>query len=71
MVFRSALSATFGAGHFAAARTEDRKLRKDPYYLEVLALKVPFGTSSAKLALLSESNPVAGTIENRTPLSRT
>jgi hypothetical protein len=28
---------------FRAARTEDKKLRKDLTYLEVLALKVPFG----------------------------
>jgi hypothetical protein len=40
--------------HFATARTEDRKLRKDLYYLEVLALKVPFGTSLSKTCLLSE-----------------
>jgi hypothetical protein len=39
----------FRRTHFATARTEDKKLRKDLYYLEVLALKVPFGS-----VLLSE-----------------
>jgi hypothetical protein len=29
--------------HLRQPDTEDKKLRKDPYYLEVLALKVPFG----------------------------
>jgi hypothetical protein len=39
----------FRRTHFATARTEDKKLRKDLDYLEVLALKVPFGS-----VLLSE-----------------
>jgi hypothetical protein len=45
-----------------AAKTEDRKLRKDPV-LEVLALKVPFGDRLN----VSESSPVAGTIEGANP----
>jgi hypothetical protein len=47
MVFRRELDATFGARIFATGilRSPDgrHKLRKDLYYLEVLALKVPFG----------------------------
>ena len=45
--------ATFGV-NFAQPDTEDKKLRKDPYYLEVLALKVPFGTPLGKTLLLPE-----------------
>ena len=43
----------------AHAEAEDRKLRKE-LALEVLALKVPF----RNLPVVSESSPVAGTIEN-------
>ena len=46
----------------AHAEAEDRKLRKD-LTLEVLALKVPF----RNLLVVSESSPVAGTIEGSNP----
>jgi hypothetical protein len=46
----------------AHARAEDRKLRKE-LTLEVLALKVPFGS----LLGVSESSPVAGAIKGLNP----
>jgi hypothetical protein len=49
-------------GNFSHARAEDRKLRKD-LTLEVLALKVPFGS----LLGVSESSPVAGAIKGINP----
>jgi len=58
IVFRFAgaiLTPQATSGH---ARTEDEKLRKE-LTLEVLALKVPFGS----LLSVSESNPVAGAIQ--------
>jgi hypothetical protein len=44
------------------ARAEDEKLRKE-LTLEVLALKVPFGS----LLSVSESSPVAGAIQGFNP----
>ena len=49
-------------GILSRARAEDRKLRKE-LILEVLALKVPFGS----LLSVSESSPVAGAIEGSHP----
>jgi hypothetical protein len=47
---------------FSHARAEDEKLRKE-LTLEVLALKVPFGS----LLSVSESSPVAGAIQGINP----
>jgi hypothetical protein len=49
-------------GIFSHARAEDEKLRKE-LTLEVLALKVPFGS----LLSVSESSPVAGAIQGINP----
>jgi hypothetical protein len=67
MAFRLCeLKAASGSAHgfqrvfFRHARTEDIKLRKDPF-LEVLALKVPFRSCRFFWNQASESSPVAGT----------
>lgn len=59
----SALQALESAGAISSrTRTEDGKLRKD-LTLEVLTLKVPFGS----LLFASESSPVAGAIRESIP----
>jgi len=60
---------TLSRAAFRAARTEDRKLRKDPF-LEVLALKVPFGALCWKLLCFSRfpnEVPWPGRLRGYTP----
>ncbi len=59
----SALQVLESTGTSSHARAEDEKLRKE-LTLEVLALKVPFGS----LLGVSESSPVAGAIQGKIPV---
>jgi hypothetical protein len=62
------MNATFGEP-FGQPDTEDKKLRKDLTCLEVLALKVPFGTSLGKSYCFPNEVPWPGQLRTLLLLS--